>query len=65
MEVSHEKIGGSPEGAPSKRIISIIGEYDKVTEGNIILLQNGIEVILEKCPRFQAWMETLIRRCLE
>lgn len=60
-----EDINSTPEGAPSKRIISIIGEYDKVTEGNIILLQNGMEVILERCPRFQAWMKTLIHRCLE
>ena len=57
-----EKINCTPEGAPSKRILSIIQEYDKVGDGNIILLQNGMEVILEKCPRFRDWIEQIIQR---
>ena len=60
-----EKINSSPEGAPSKRILSIIQEYDKVGDGNIILLQNGMNVILEKCPRFKGWINQLIQRCKE
>lgn len=57
-----ERINSSPEGAPSKRILSIIEEYDKVGDGNVILLQNGIEIILEKCPRFRGWIETIKSR---
>ncbi|MFG6391074.1 MAG: DUF4276 family protein [Candidatus Amulumruptor sp.] len=57
-----EDINSSPAGAPSKRILAIIPEYDKVIDGNLIILQNGIEAILATCPRFRRWVETLIVR---
>lgn len=60
-----EDINSSPNGAPSKRILSIINEYEKVLDGNLIILQNGIDSILSKCPRFRAWVELLIQRCKE
>ena len=53
------------KGAPSKRILRIVPEYDKVMFGNIIALEIGITTILEKCPRFRAWTETLLRKCAE
>ena len=53
------------KGAPSKRLLRIVPEYDKVMFGNIIALEIGITTILEKCPRFRAWTETLIRKCTE
>lgn len=52
-----------PTGAPSKRLLAIKENYDKVIEGNLIALEIGIEKILEKCPRFKAWIEKLINRC--
>ncbi len=58
-----EDINSSPAGAPSKRMLAIIPEYDKVIDGNLIILQNGIQAILAKCPRFRYWVETLIERC--
>jgi len=58
-----EKINSSPQGAPSKRILSINEGYDKVTEGNLIALEVGIKAILDKCPRFKAWVENLVRCC--
>lgn len=58
-----EDINSSPEGAPSKRLLRIIPNYDKVMFGNTIALDIGIDTILKKCPRFKAWIEMLINRC--
>ncbi len=58
-----EDINTTPSGAPSKRLLSIKENYDKVIEGNLIALEIGIESILEKCPRFRAWIEGLVNRC--
>lgn len=60
-----EDINTTPEGAPSKRILSIKNDYDKVLEGNLIALETGFPAIMEKCPRFRAWIETLIDSCKE
>lgn len=37
-----EEINSSPQGAPSKRILAINEQYDKVIEGNLIALEIGI-----------------------
>lgn len=58
-----EDINSTPEGAPSKRLLRIIPEYDKVIYGNIIALEIGIRTILEKCPRFRNWVDTLTSAC--
>lgn len=58
-----EAINSSPQGAPSKRLIAIKPDYDKVMEGNLIALEIGLEAILEKCPRFRTWTDKLIERC--
>jgi len=55
-----EDINSRPEFAPSKRLISIMGSYEKVFEGNMIALEVGINTMLEKCPRFRNWVEKLI-----
>lgn len=64
-----ENINNAPKTAPSKRLESILencGErYDKVTEGNLIAEDVGINKMLEKCPRFKAWIETLVERVIE
>lgn len=59
-----EDINSTPEGAPSKRLLQIIPEYDKVMYGNIIALEIGINTILEKCPRFRDWIDLLTAACL-
>lgn len=65
---SPEDINDSPVTAPSKRIIAILdrhGEkYEKVIDGDAISTMVGIEVMLEKCPRFKVWVETLITKIL-
>lgn len=58
-----EEINTTPEGAPSKRLLTIKEDYDKVLEGNLIALEIGLPEILEKCPRFKAWMDTLVQAC--
>ncbi len=58
-----EEINSSPEKAPSKRLLHIIPEYDKVLYGNIIALEIGLDKILARCPRFRRWIETLLRLC--
>lgn len=60
-----EDINSSPEGAPSKRLLSIKPDYNKVLEGNLIALEIGINVILEKCPRFAEWINAIVEKCKE
>lgn len=58
-----EDINTTPEGAPSKRLLAIKSDYDKVIEGNLIALEIGLLKIMEKCPRFKTWIENLIELC--
>lgn len=58
-----EEINSSPKGAPSKRILAIVPTYNKVLHGELIADTIGIETILERCPRFRAWVERLIFLC--
>lgn len=58
-----EDINTTPTGAPSKRLLAIKDDYDKVIEGNLIALEIGFLKIMEKCPRFKSWMEKLIESC--
>ena len=60
-----EDINSSPENAPSKRLLRIIQEYDKVMYGNIVALEICIIKILDKCPRFRNWVKTLVQKCKE
>ncbi|MDE6819913.1 DUF4276 family protein, partial [Bacteroides acidifaciens] len=58
-----EDINTTPSGAPSKRLLAIKDDYDKIIEGNLIALEVGFPKIMEKCPRFKAWIEKLIESC--
>ena len=60
-----EDINSSPEGAPSKRLLAIKSDYNKVLEGNLIALEIGIKSILEKCPRFAGWINSIVGKCKE
>lgn len=59
-----EEINNSPETAPSKRLSKIFN-YDKVSDGELIFDTIKIESILEKCPRFNSWIETLLLKTKE
>jgi len=58
-----EEINTTPEGAPSKRILAIVEDYKKVVHGGLIAKRIGIEVIMARCPRFRAWVESLVSAC--
>jgi hypothetical protein len=59
-----EEINDGPDTAPSKRLEKILAangeKYSKIVAGNLIAGEIGIEVILEKCPRFKAWVDELV-----
>jgi hypothetical protein len=57
-----EDINTSTDGAPSKRLLAIQPNYDKVMQGNLIALEVGIKQMLDKCPRFRQWVNLLITR---
>jgi hypothetical protein len=61
-----ELINDHPETAPSKRLIQLFApaKYKKPFHGNFIALENGFETILEKCPRFKAWIDRLEKRLI-
>lgn len=58
-----EFINSSPTGAPSKRLLKIKPDYDKVIDGNLIAMEVGLDAILDKCPRFKQWVDLLISVC--
>lgn len=57
-----EKINDGENTSPSKRLITIIPNYQKKLFGSYIPLVNGFDSILSSCPRFHAWIDTLIQR---
>lgn len=56
-----ELINDRPGFAPSNRLQRLIPDYRKPLYGSMIALENGFHVIMEKCPRFRSWVETLIK----
>lgn len=54
-----EDINDSPETAPSKRILSIIKNYEKPVMGNIGILGIGLDKIRSECPHFNEWLTKL------
>lgn len=54
-----EDINDNLSTAPSKRILKIIPEYEKILYGSLICLSIGIENILQKCPHFSDWVNNL------
>lgn len=55
-----EDINDNKNTAPSKRLETIIPNYNKIVDGNFIALSTGIDTILEKCPRFKNWINSII-----
>ena len=60
-----ETINDLPATAPSMRLMRLIPNYQKPLYGSMIALENGLPVILEKCPRFNNWINTLVNRMKE
>lgn len=57
-----EEINSGQNTAPSKRLLALLPSYQKIADGNIVALEIGLERIMNKCPRFRNWVETLIER---
>lgn len=60
-----EAINDGAKTAPSKRLLQLIKGYNKVVDGIMIIEETGIETVLEKCPRFNNWVEALIEKVKE
>ncbi len=54
-----EDINNTPQTAPSKRLETIF-RYDKTQDGELIFEMLGIDLILEKCPRFSDWINSVV-----
>ncbi len=58
-----ELINDTPANAPSERLKRlIIPKYQKPFHGPYIAMVNGFDAIMQKCPRFNRWVTTLIQR---
>jgi len=57
-----ELINDGSETAPSKRLQRLIPGYKKTLHGPVIALENGVNSILSKCPRFSTWVTALINK---
>jgi Domain of unknown function (DUF4276) len=57
-----ELINGNKATSPSHRILELYPAYNKPFEGNMMLIEIGIDVIIDRCPRFKAWIESIISR---
>lgn len=53
-----EDINGSPETAPSKRLLSIFN-YKKVADSALVMKDVDIDALRKRCPRFDAWVGRL------
>ena len=54
-----EDINLDPKLAPSKRLESEIGKYNKPRLGAAITNELGIERLIKECPKFSLWVEWL------
>lgn len=57
-----EDINNNPATAPSKRILKLFPDYDKVSDGSIIADRIGLDKIRSECSRFNNWL-TLLEAC--
>jgi hypothetical protein len=54
-----EEINDAPDTAPSKRVIGLMPEYQKVLFGNLAILEIGLHKIRQACPHFANWLARL------
>lgn len=55
-----EDINNHPDTAPSVRLKKLISGYNKVLHGIDIINTVGMAELLEKCPRFKTWIESMV-----
>jgi hypothetical protein len=54
-----ESINETPEGAPSRRILSRLPEYSKVLHGPPAAMDIGLEGLRAACPHVASWIDWL------
>ena len=54
-----ELINDNPSTAPSKRIKKILPSFQKRLHGPTVAKRIGLDVIRQKCPHFNNWMEKI------
>ncbi len=54
-----ELINDTPDGAPSKRILHELPEYDKANSGVLVAEKIGLETMRANCSHFHSWLELL------
>jgi hypothetical protein len=54
-----ELINDGPTTAPSRRILSLIPEYDKATAGVVVAGKIGLVTLRQRCRHFDAWVTKL------
>ena len=57
-----EEINDSPETAPSKRIASLVSDYQKPLLGATAALEIGLPAVRAACPHFDTWLSALEER---
>ena len=58
-DIPPEDINNSPETAPSKRILSFLPSYDKVSNGVSVAEAITVDKLCESCPHFKSWIDSL------
>jgi len=53
---SPEEINDSPVSAPSKRVVQVVGGYEKPLHGVLAAIEIGLEAIRRECPHFAGWL---------
>lgn len=56
---SPEDIDEGPATAPSKRILGVVPDYQKVTMGPLAIEEIGLVQIRSQCPHFDGWLKRL------
>ena len=57
---SPEDINDNSQTAPSKRIATAVGRYNKPVGGSLAALEVGLDSIRQECTRFNAWVTKLL-----
>ncbi|MFA5844629.1 MAG: DUF4276 family protein [Coriobacteriia bacterium] len=56
---SPEEINDSPDTAPSKRVLALIGDYQKPLHGSFAVESIGLDAIRAECAVFRDWLAGL------
>jgi hypothetical protein len=56
---SPEDINDHPNTAPSKRIINLHSNYNKITDGILVAKEIGLPTMRRECKHFDQWLKRL------